>query len=189
MNEIWVLIIKTSLPNVAVISKDMKTSIVGFDSFEKARNAFREKIKEFAFSDNSMFDGKGQIKNFSEYVDGMTDEIDDEYDDEIDDEALTSKKLSAIQGALKKAFSGDNVKLKIPDGTYTDWMIAVDVEAGSVEFYGDDDGPDNGYNPTLKTNIFSMEKEQDYYLYVNDIFGQNDASSELYIDLKKVSIQ
>jgi len=51
--------------------------------------------------------------------------------------------------------------------------------------YGYDDGPCNGYDPKIATNMFDMTEEKDYYLYVDDMFGQ-DASSELYIDLKKI---
>lgn len=46
----------------------------------------------------------------------------------------------------------------------------------------------NYIDADIAANIFSMQEEKDYFLYINDRFGQDDATSELYIDLKKVSI-
>ena len=61
MKEIWVLTIKTSLPETCVSYNDLKMTIMAFDTYEKARAAFREKLRTFAFSKNTMFNGKGQI--------------------------------------------------------------------------------------------------------------------------------
>ena len=49
--------------------------------------------------------------------------------------------------------------------------------------YSGYDGPINGCFPIIKTNMFSMEAPQHYYMYIDDAFGQDSASSELYIDL------
>ena len=64
-------------------------------------------------------------------------------------------------------------------------MIGFEYKDGVIKFYGDDDGPCNGYNPMLYTNVFDLTEEKDYFLYINDLFGQDDFTSELYIDLKK----
>ena len=59
MKEIWVLAIRTTL------SKDQKTArgaaaeLSAYDCFEKGRAAMRSRIREFAFSENAMFDGSG----------------------------------------------------------------------------------------------------------------------------------
>ena len=102
-----------------------------------------------------MFDGKGKITQFDDYAD----ELDDEYDGEQGD--LSRNVLTKILKALTVAFGGEDTMLEIDEGFYTNYMIAVDVKNNSVNFYGDDDGPVNGYDPVLKTNIFSMEKESD----------------------------
>ena len=36
--------------------------------------------------------------------------------------------------------------------------------------------------------MFDMTEEKNYYLYINDRFGQDDNSSELYIDLIKTNL-
>ena len=185
MNEIWVLSIRTSLPKVCESANDLKLTVSAYDSFEKAKTAMRAAIKELAFAKNAMFDGAGQIKLLKKYIQEFMNEPEDEEDL---DGMLTPQILSGIQASLQKAFSGEDVSHGIKCGKYTDWMIAVNVKKDSVRFSGDDDGPCNGINPVLSTNIFSMEKEQDYYLYINDQLGQDDCSSELYIDLKKTTV-
>jgi hypothetical protein len=57
-----------------------------------------------------------------------------------------------------------------------------------MQLWGDCDGPINGYDPYIATNAFSMEEEKDYYIYIDDLLGQ-DCSSELYIDLKQVEVK
>lgn len=186
MHEIWVLSIRTSLPETCIFFSDMKTEFLAFDSFERAKAALREKIRELAFSENTMFNGKGQITLLDKYISGMWVAEDDS---DVDDDVLSNDRLTKIQNAFTAAFSGQDVRLDIKDGDYTDWMIAVQVNGNSISLRGDDDGPINGYDPVLKTNIFSMEEPQDYYLYINDRFGQYDeATSELYVDLKRTEI-
>lgn len=46
---------------------------------------------------------------------------------------------------------------------------------------------DDGCDPYISTNAFTMEEEKYYHLYIDDMFGQA-YSSKLYIDLKKVEL-
>ena len=180
MKEIWVLSIRTSLPEVCETANDLKLTVIAYDSFEKGKAAMRDAIKSFAFSRNAMFDGEGgliQMQNYS-----------DEIGDYEEDYVLTPDVILSIQNTLKQAFAGNDTAFELESGVYTDWMAAASIEKDSIRMYGDDDGPDNGINPVLSTNILSMEKKQDYYLYIDDRFGQDDASSELYIDLKKTAV-
>ena len=98
MNEIWVLSVRTSLPKVSVTFADMNLEMQCFESFEKARAEFREKVKSFAFTKNAMFDGNGRITHLAEYLDR------EDCDDEDDDGVLTAKRLNKIQAALACAF-------------------------------------------------------------------------------------
>lgn len=192
MNDIWVLSIKTSLPKVCFSANEIKTSFFAFDSFEKAREMLREKLREFAFTKNSMFDGEGHIKYFSEYIAGLTSI--DESIVEYGEDDLSYKVAQNFERILEEIFSGKNTDLKeFKEKFYTDYFIAIIVNEDSFIFRGDDDGPCNGCDPVLTTNMISMEEEKDYYLYINDRFGQEDrgieeATSELYIDLKKAIV-
>lgn len=183
MKEVWVLSVKTSLPDVCWNSMDLKTTFSAFDSFEKGREAMRKVLRDLAFSKNSMFDGNGNIIHFKKYLEDMCDE---EYID--DGEVLDKNRLSYVSDSFREAFSGKDIYFEMENAYCTDWMIAIESGVGEVYFHGEDDGPCNGYDPDIAANIFSMQEEKDYFLYINDRFGQDDATSELYIDLKKVSI-
>lgn len=183
MKEIWVLNVKTSLPNACCEPSQLKTCVFAYESFEKARDAMRKLIKEYAFSKNSMFDGEGNIIYLKKYLDDMYDE---EYID--DGETLDKVRLGYVCDCLKDAFSGKNIDFGMQSEYCTDWMIAIESFDGDVYFKGEDDGPCNGYAPNIATNIFSMNEEKDYFLYIDDMLGQ-DISSELYIDLKKTELE
>ena len=181
MKNTWVLSIRTSLPEVCESHGDLQTSIYTFDSFEEARTALRKALKKYAFSENSMFDGKGNIIYLHKYIEKRADEDDGDYWDDF----LSSKKLKAIERALKNIFKGNDIVPKIKEGFHTDYMIAYTYENGEVKFRGDDDGPCNGYAPVLRTNMFNMLEENNYFLYIDDMLGQDCATSELYIDLTR----
>lgn len=183
MKNTWVLSIRTSLPDVCESHGDLQTSIYTFDSFEEARTALRKVLKKYAFSENSMFDGKGNIVHLRNYIFDLTCDDVDEEDVDYCDDYLDPTNLDAMESAINKIFKGKDVVPKIKEGFYTDHMVAYTYQNGEISFCGDGDGPCNGYTPVLKTNMFSMEAPQHYYMYIDDAFGQNSASSELYIDL------
>lgn len=181
MNNTWVVSIKTSLPDVCYNSGELKTKIYLFDCFESARSAVRAILKKLSFSKNTMFDGDGKITHLSKYIESAMDSDDEEYDDDV----LTSSKLEYIHELFESIFKGEDVSPNLSEGDCTDWMIAYRYENGVISFYGDDDGPCNGYDPVLKTNMFTMKEENNYFLYIDDLLGQDEATSELYIDLMK----
>ena len=49
MKEIWVLTVKTSLPDTCENSSDLTTTCQAFDSFEKGRNALRKQSSNMPF--------------------------------------------------------------------------------------------------------------------------------------------
>ena len=183
MKNTWVLSIKTSLPKVCESAGELRTHVFAFESFEDARAALRKALKKYAFSKNSMFDGRGHIVHFLKYFDDPS--LIDWDGEEIyyDGDYLDITNLDAMESSIHKIFEGKDIVPKIKEGFYTDHTIAYTYENGEVSFRGDDDGPCNGYTPVLKTNMFSMEAPQHYYMYIDDAFGQDAASSGLYIDL------
>ena len=183
MKEIWVLTVKTSLPDTCENSSDLTTTCQAFDSFEKGRNALRETIKQYAFSKNSMFDGNGNIIYLKQYADNFDDEV---YEDDF--EVLDINRINYVIDSLREVFSGKDGDFEMESEYCTDWMIAVDVTKDGISMYGYDDGPCNGYDPIIKTNMFDMTEEKDYYFHIDDMLGQ-DVSSELYIDLIKTKLE
>lgn len=184
MNEVWLLFVKTSLPHVCRSSGELSVETKVFDSFEKGRDAMRAAVKKLAFSKNSMFDGKGNITKLKEYAMSLEGDV---YDDDFD--ILDSRAISYVMESLQKAFSGEDVDFEMPSPYCTDWMIAIESQPGEVAFHGEDDGPCNGYDPDIRTNMFSMKEEKNYYLYIDDLLGQDEYSSELYVDLIKAKVE
>ena len=181
MKKIWVLSVKTSLPNVCHDANDLVTEIFAFESFESAKDALYDKYMELAYSTNEMFDGNGVLLGLDCYIDEMIEE-------KIEDESFLTKALcNKIKLSLHRVLYKKDFDLEIKDGRYDDGMICVEVCGNEVKFSGAGCGPINGYNPVLHTNIFNMAEKKDYFLYINDLFGQ-ETSSELYIDLQEVEL-
>ena len=190
MNAYWVLTIKTSLPNTCFSHADLQTECLVFDSFQKAKAVLRERLHGFAFSRNAMFDGEGKMMRLDKYIQNSKHEdTTEEYCEFMDNGWLTVGRLQTVQEVLTKVFTGEDVQLPfLEDGNYDDSMLSMYVLGDRVHLMGWDDGPYNGYEPLICTNMFNMTQEGDYYLYLNDMFGQDDCSAELYVDLKKAEM-
>ena len=190
MNEVWVVSVSTSLPGVRFYEA-LKNRMYAFDSFAKAREGLRKLLRELAFSNNAMFDGQGNMTYMKRYMEEVEEYYKDDDEEDVEEGFLGKTVAKNLLSGFSHIFSGEDTDLDIAPGIYGDWMIQVTVENDSVAFEGVDDGPINGYTPLANTNMFSMQEEKDYYLYIDDAFGfsDNDASSELYIDLKKVTVE
>lgn len=184
MNEKWVLSVRTSLPKKCVHKIDLKTEFFVFDSFEAGRDKMREIVRNYAFSKNAMFDGKGRIKAFKKCI---SDFLSNDELEETDDTYLSRSVVKEFQKALQEAFDGKKVCLKVIKSADDGCNASLVKKSGSLIFYGDFEGPFNGFDPYIHTNIFDMTKEKDYFLYIDDMFNDEESSSELYIDLKKAS--
>lgn len=182
----WKLTVKTSLPNVCYGEEDLVTSSVFFDDFGRARAALRAELRELAFSRNEMFDGYGNIIYMEKYMIMIMLE-----DDEIGDDLLQGWFSGETAMTVLKVFScileGKDVDFDFVCGSYFNQDIEVEINKHTIGIHGTGEGKVNGYDPQVDTNLLSMQEEKDYYLYINDWFGQwADASSELYIDLEKI---
>ena len=99
---------------------------------------------------------------------------------------FTYEVVMEIVNALRKALLGKHVSIpEIPDMDEA-WyrMITVVNDGESLKLYGDFDGPMNGIDPMISTNIFDLSTEKDLHLYIDDMFDQ-EVSSALFIDLVK----
>ena len=189
MNACWVLTIKPSLPNTCLSHADLQTECLVFDSFQKAKAVLRERLHGFAFSRNAMFDGEGKMMHLDKYIQNSKHEdTTEEYWEFMDNGWLTVGRLQAVQDGLTAIFMGDDVDFSVEQGGYDDGMLSLHVCGDRLQLMGWDDGPFNGYEPLICTNMFNMTQEGDYYLYLDDLFGQDNCSAELYVDLKKAEM-
>lgn len=183
----WILTIKTSLPKVCWTDDDLKITTSVFETFEEARDNLRELLKQFAFCNNAMFDGDGHISQMNFYI-ADQENIEKEYIDDMREDLswLYSPMLNALRSNLRSVFRGKDTGISLDDGRYDDGYIELCVKNGAISIGGFGDGPVNGINPYLSTNMFDMTAEKNYHLYIDDFFGGHwgqEASSELYIDL------
>lgn len=184
MKDLWILTIQTSLPDTCYSHAELKKRYYAFASFEKARDMLRQELFNIAFSNNAMFDGNGKLVQLENYITHS-------YSAEgamVADGVLTTRMLITITDILQGIFMGENITPNSPEGYFSDWSIEVKLKDNTIEFCGKYAGPSDGYDPVLNTNMLSMQEEKDYYLYINDWFGQYGNSAELYIDLKKVEV-
>ena len=185
MGAKWKLTIKTSLPNVCYGEQDLKTSVFWFDDFETARDALRAKLKEYAFSfDNDMFDGFGNLIYMKKYMTMIQEE--DVLFDEMRPEWFCGKMAVTLLDILRYICRGQDVNFPYEYGPCSNADIEAVFYRDLVTVCGTEEGAFNGYAPKIDTNMMTMEKPQNYHLYIDDMFGQGNwmqASSELYMDL------
>lgn len=184
MHDKWKLTVKTSLPGACSGRRKLKTKVFTFDSFDSARTALRSQLREFAFSENAMFDGDGHIIGLARCLNNTI--LYDDPDWRVEG-WLGSKLATQILDIFVCVLEGRDVDVDFECGVYHDSLIAVDLCADSIAIRGTSEGIDNDYDPKVNTNLFSMEEEKDYYIHIDDLFGQYPhVSAKLYMDLKKV---
>ena len=180
--EQWVVTFKVIQPhaNMPEASEQFLGPFV-FDGFEKAKACFRAQLKKLIQSDNPIFDKDGKIIELSEYADRLDRLLHEgEYG-----YCSFPKQVKYVLEKLGQACLGNDVLRKKTIGA-TDWMIWVNLDANGLNIYGFDDGPMNGCIPDIRTNIFDMREEKDYYLVVDPVFGQDFGPPKLFAYLMKV---
>lgn len=177
MKEVWVLYERSDLNRGGEWDyQNYATSGRAFGDFETAKKAMRDLVKRYATENSSMFDGKGNIKEFA-----------DEDKDMFEYPCSLLKKLCL--GELDKADIENAEEFFV-----TNYMFAAEISVDNgftLLIRGDDDGPFNGVNPYVHTNMFVMDDEtKDYFFYLEDMFNMyRDFTSHLFIDLKKVAAE
>lgn len=185
----WVLTVRTSLPNMSKSKTDLKLTAEVFESFECAKARLRSILKELAFAENAMFDGNGYLKLFSSYIafeeESLADE-DVDTSETFEYNGITLNFLKTLHKSLHDVFVGTDVRLPFLEQEYDDLFLLVAVSDNTVRMEGCCDGPCNGIDPYIDTNMFDMTAAKNYHLYIDDYFGEQgeqEYSSELYIDL------
>lgn len=205
MKNIWVLSVRTTLPNTAekcLSFCGIPTVYYTFENFAAARQKMREVLKQL-YVENAMFDSDGEIIRLKDLLDQYHDDslCEDEEDDveknENDDYSLNNYnehflnagRLSSFYKALKGVLSGKDVKLKIRSGKYWNFTMALVVKNGDAKLFGCDEGLCNNKNPFIETNAFTMDEEKNYHLYIKDqFFIEPWESSIMMIDLIKTEL-
>ena len=188
--HIWNLLIQSSLPRPCYDAKDLFTVSLCFENFQKAQSKMRSILCELPAQNNAMFDGKGRIKFFNEYVNRLASET-KRLDEEKQEAFLTKKNLMDIQDSLLAIFSWRDTPPPLKEGIrYSDGTLTAKVCRGSLTLHAHNEARLDGIDPVIMTNCFSTEKEQDYYFQINGRFVPGlDASAYLSIDLSKKEVK
>lgn len=211
MKTVWVLNVRTSLPEVYESGRKYKHIREVYGNFDAAKCRVREIIKDFAFADNAMFDGKGYLKYFTRYIEDskailkdVFEGMDEDWAKELEENHFDSNRLTigflkVLHQKLHCIFSGIDTTLPFPEGTYNDNMyIQAEVLNDCIHMEGYNEGLSNGIEPYIKTNMFDMNEEKDYMLYIDDFFTEyfSDhpdwhfwSSAEFFIDLNKIQVK
>lgn len=181
----WILCVRTSLPDVCYSKEDLKLNLKVFNSFDEAKQEFRNTIKKYAFEENAMFDGKGHLINFENFACDCT----SKEEEEMTDDYLYKEDCNALSDLLVKVFEGQDVSLEDILDYKTNWLVDIKKTEDIVSVFGNEeydelDGPENGYDPHIRINCFNMLEEKEYFLHIVDMFDV-EVPSELYIDLKQ----
>lgn len=180
MSNKWILSVQTSLPDFCLAKEDMTKTEQTFDSFEEGKAAFIETLKGYSFSENVMFDGNGSSKALDEYLDSqswLAKEDPEDYD-----EYLQYDTFKGFVDAISTALKGEETDISELNAFIMDWQIEITRKGDTVFMHGVGGGPINGIKPYIKMNTFDWSEEKHYFLYFDDLLGQ-DASAELYMDL------
>lgn len=205
MDTVWTVLFIFQQPASGSVFEQIAGPFV-FDEFEKAKDCFRQKLKEIAqrricaqenvFSrdiDNPIFDQDGTIKALSDYIDERFPEGEPVRDRE--DGELNRKEWLHILDLLRRACLGEKVGREEllcwpdPDADASDYcQMAADCDV-QVEIDGDElaiggnDGSWAHYKemfPDIRTNIFDMQEEKDYFIAINPALGQDYEPPKLY---------
>ncbi len=185
----WVLMLKTSLPYAGINHANLPTKCYVFHHFSEARAALRQWLRELAFSRNVLFDGQGRMPRFAAYIrtHGQED-VTEPHEEFRDNGWLTKGRMQTLSDTLAAVLSGEDVDVPLESGDYTDAFLCLTVEGNHVNLNGLDETLGSAYALVIRTNLFNMTQEGNYYLCLKDQFGQDDAA-ELYAELKCAQLQ
>ena len=192
MKNIWVLSVRTSLPNTIEFFDNISTKIYTFEHFEDARDSMRKCLKDLS-CENAMFDENGDIKYLVSEIESYDDEWLKEYVDEgneLNGDELTKEMITTFYQSLKDIFNGKDVDFNYQQRKYSDYsFISMNVGDNGVSLYGDYDGPMNCCNGFVGTNAFSMEEEKNYYLDIHNFFEcEYEEAAVLSVNLIKAEL-
>lgn len=175
----WIVYSSTNIGNKEKNRYADETHAFAFESFEEAKDKAREILRAYAFgAPNEIFDGNGTLVNYREQAEDYDDFEDEEFPDEDAESGKPAEKnnpMMAVCDCFRKMFSGENVSLPECFDEYsrfaTNWMLAYKVVDGrAISIFGMDDGPCNGIDPHIYSDMFDMTEAGSYTTYIDDWF-------------------
>lgn len=184
MREVWVLTERTDFDRGGKYDfQNYENGCWVFYKFEDAVKAMRNRMKTLATSENSMFDGKGHIKEFNAYIDRQPDE--------------DVGRMPSVSDLLATLFVDEDTWFESADLPKIDWTNYMFVcklntnKNAELLIRGDADGPSNDVNPYIHINTFTMnDPKKKYYCHIEDQFDWDQHfTSHLFLDLQRVVIE
>ncbi|MBQ9783906.1 MAG: hypothetical protein IJW29_00190 [Clostridia bacterium] len=182
MNDVWVLSSKTYFRDEVFINHGWKTSCRAFSDFAVAKREMRLLIKKYATEDNGMFDGRGGIVHFEEFIRSYGDTF------------------ATVKNFLRTFFTDENFPrfasdvplITEEDEDCNDSYISCQCNEHECLIHEGEYATMTELEPYIHTNaLFMKDSEKDYFCYISDLFRYNQygCPSRIYIDLKKVSVE
>ncbi len=163
-----------------------------FTDFEEAKDETLKVIGAYAHSKNGLFDGNGGIVGFGEYFKRLTDEdimcgsfedwdpedIDFDFLEEENGEEHDPGKVRDFPESLRRSILS-GFRERPGDLYWTDYLLEINSNPYTLKVRGIDDGPCNGVDPFIFTNMFDMsDPESDYSFIAENAFSDFDFEEE-----------
>ena len=182
MKDIWVLSVRTSLPDYvkkysALYFDSMIPDWFAFEQFADARDKMRAILRDLS-RENTMFNENGEMKNCRQFIDDTYFSEDDSDDEGYNGERLlTARILNDFLRALKEVFAGNDVAFSLEEGKYSDFTpkfvkkytdIYTTIKTSVQEYIND---IQTGVFPDEK-NVFKLDETEGRKLY--DIINKDN---------------
>lgn len=194
----WIVYSSTNIGNKKRDRYGDETHAFAFESFEEARDKAREILKSYAYGEpNEIFDGSGTLVNYCREAEDYNDEDYSDYEDEEfsggeedGDSRKNKNPMMTVCDCFRAVFAGEQVNLTEQfdeDSSYnTNWMLAYKVIDGrAISIFGEDDGPCNGIDPHIYSDMFDMTEPRNYITYIDDWFESWDSDGFLVVRIMK----
>ena len=188
MEKQWILSVMTNFfdRKNCPFSCKMATKYYVFDDFRTGRKKMLEEIARIRKEGKAMFDENGDLIYLNRYITKMEkSELNEEYLKSCDEESLLADKMKEARRLLRGVMNGVETNDTKLDGFFTDYSVGLQISGGYLIICGDDDGPSNGYDPDILTNMLTVTEEKNCYFHLRDNFGQNHDPSYVFLELKK----
>ncbi len=199
MKSTYVLTVETNLTRQSQRGTDIKScerDIKVFEDFESAKTGMRSAIKEFATSENDIFDGNGSVVGFDEDFGNALEEAEFMYDDS--DSVL--EYIKNTPEILKSHFLGDEVSFSdefFEEFRTCDIEISDDCSGWStipLKLTGEFCLPFRLYQtfspPFMQVNTFDMsDPDKTYVIRIRNACEEWEQPAFIYLELRKVNVE